>query len=713
MFCNKIFILVLILGINSWSCRKTQTREEIKQENREKLYKLLKGGKQPASFLGKESTPSLSLASGPVVRQYQATGSEEISRILYNTNLMEKIKHSNLETYALNFLDQLEDILHVSSADLSPADVFTTQAKADLLTLNFKRSFQGTRVKNALVTFIFTKVDDREYKLREIKNKSYGRISLENVGTTLPTDTNLELYTGISGLKIESSSLAIHPSQTGEGIKFYLAKQWLAQEPVSGQLISVTIAAGSNDILEAYGNRFSVDHQFLSVTYKENYLEPAKSPSPLAFIPVINPNILTDGNGFADIPAGSDPSQLVLEGERFKMMDGSNLPIDNDGDVTLRGVDIDGTPALTLTGETEGNTTTFTANSIIEEQSLTTLRGVQAMQQLVRKHLTSEQTALLDRSITTFLNAPDSCNAFYSGNRFVDVHAMVFFRVGNGCGSTGLLADVVAHEWCHALDDFTGPMEDNSRITQGSFSEGIGDICSAYLTGNPTLGEGFNLNNPNALRTVENERFFPDDFNEGGSPHSNGQIIGGAFWHLRVGLIAKHGPEKGPHIAESLFFRHLLNTPDFQSSYDEVLTLDDDDGNPATPSPNYCVINKAFARHGLAVEELDCEDDPLMPKSIPANLDLYFGVEADEAGALKWVGSGEEVAQIELCMGGPDICLVPGAQTTVLPHSGKLDGRDYFTSVVPAILMPYSEITLIATHYYGKKTYRNYITSPK
>lgn len=713
MVYNILFIsFFIVIG----SCRPAPTQQETKEQNRKKLDQLLKIGRQPGSIQGKESTPSLSLTNDPIVRQYKTEGSEELSRILYNTSLMESVSYKDLERYALNFIVKLEPALHVKASELSRAAVFETRAKEDLLTLNYERSFEDVPVKNALFTFLFTKVSDDTYKLMGIRNRSYGHINLENAGATLPLDADLELYTGISGLEVENSSVMIFPRNETEGMKFYSGKQWQVTEPETGDLLSIFVAAGNFELLEASTNRY-FQHKFQALSYQKNYLEAAKTPSPLSFIPVTNNQVFTDGDGVAVIAPGSNPNTLTLEGERFKIVDGTNLNLSNQNIANLNTAAL---PAISLLGQTVGDVTTFTSNSDAEEQGLTTLRGIQQIQQVVRRHLTPAQTTLLDRPIVTFVNAPDSCNAFYFGNKLRDHHLMVFFREGTSqqgtnCGSTGLLADVAAHEWCHALDDFTGPQVNNSGITDPSFSEGIGDICSAYMSGSPGLGSGFFLNSPNTLRTVANDNVYPGDFLTGQnfSPHFNGLIIGGAFWQLWLGLSEKYGPEKGPHMAESLFFRHLLDTQDFLSSYDSVLILDDDDGNPATPSPNFCVINAAFANHGLATAEPNCVDDPITAKSFPANLDLFFGVETDAAGVSRWVGSGEEVAQIELCMGGPETCLLPTAQTIVLPHSGKLAGRDYFTSLVPATLLPYTEITIISTHYYGNKSYRNYVTSPK
>ncbi|NRA46399.1 MAG: hypothetical protein HRU09_15720 [Oligoflexales bacterium] len=717
MLYNKILFLGLLLGLNLWSCRKTATKEEIKQENRKKLDTLLKSGKQPAAFLNKETTPSLSLSSGPVIRQFKSPHSDETTRILYNTKLMEKVTYANLESYSLKFLGELESVLQVSADDLDTGNILRTKAKDDLITLHFYRSFEGNPVKHARIAFFFSKLGEDDYRLREINNKTYGRITLANAGEPLPTDTDLELSTGLSGLKVHSSSVVIHPRITAEGMKFYFARQLNVVEPETKEMVNITLAAGTNNLLEAYTYRSHAEHKFSSLSYKRNYLEAQKSPSPLAFLPVTDDGILTDGDGIADIEPGSNPNQLTLEGERFKIINGSNLNLSNQAIFNLNPNNFE---AVSLTGTTVGAETTFAADTPVEDQSLTTFRGLQMAYQLITKHLTPAQAPILNTSIATFVNAPDECNAFYFGDNFDNqpVPFMVFFSEGVTCASTGLLAGVVAHELGHALDDYTGPRIDNSGVTDPSFSEGIGDIISCYASGNPILGNGFFLDDPaDFVRRCDTnltmDNFIPENA-QNFSPHFNGQIIAAAFWDMRLGFIEKYGLEKGAFLAEELFFTHLLDTPTMLTSYETLVTLDDDDGNPATPSPNLCIINEAFFNRGLTEDEIqNCVDDPLLPKSLRANLDLNFGVEADAAGTLKWVGSGEEVAQMELCFGGPDLCLAPAASTIVLPHSGKTDGRDYVTSILPANLQAYSEITIIATHYYGNKTYRTYVTSPK
>lgn len=713
----RLVLIFFALSLHHWSCRNAPSKDEIKAENREKISILLKTGQQPASIISKESMPDLRLTNDPIVRQYRTIGSKELSRILYNTELMDKVHYDKLDGYSMEFVARIEHTLHVSPKDLRPAKVYETRAKDDLLILNYERTHEDLLIKNALLSLMFTHVGNDHYKLMGIRNNTYGAITIENPDANMPQDEDLELYTGLAGLEIESSFSYIFPRLEDGDMKFYLAKQWRVIVPETGELLSISLAAGTFEPLEAFSNRF-FQHKFQVLSYKKNYLEPAKTPSPLAFVPVTEDGVLTDGDGFADIAPGSDPDTLRLVGERFKIIDGTNLDLSNQG---LGALNTRLFPSIELEGQTIGKVTTFSASNTVEDQGLTTLSGIQQIQALVRKHLTPQQTALLNTPIATFVNAPSSCNAFYSGDRQQNRHFMVFFSEGDSdnttCSSTGMLADVVAHEWCHALDDFTGPLANSGGVTDPSFSEGIGDICSAYVSGNPNLGSGFFLNNPEAIRTVENNRSYPDDFiplsSPNFSPHLNGQIIGGAFWDLRKALIEKYGPEKGAFTAESLFFKHLLDTPRFLESYNSLLILDDDDNNPATRSPNFCLINRVFALRGLAEAQDNCSDDPVTAKSLPANFDLNIGVEADGTGIYKWIGSGKGIAHIELCMGGPDLCLGPSAKTIDLPHSGILEGRDYFTSRVPAILLPHQEITLIATHYYGNKSYRTYVTSPK
>ena len=47
----------------------------------------------------------------------------------------------------------------------------------------------------------------------------------------------------------------------------------------------------------------------------------------------------------------------------------------------------------------------------------------------------------------------------------------IFYSGNDRCANTGLIADVIYHEWGHGLDANTGGIHD------GAFSEGLGTLC--------------------------------------------------------------------------------------------------------------------------------------------------------------------------------------------------------------------------------------------
>ena len=190
------------------------------------------------------------------------------------------------------------------------------------------------------------------------------------------------------------------------------------------------------------------------------------------------------------------------------------------------------------------------------------------------------------------VNMDGNCNAYYDGT------TINFFGASRRCQNTGRLADVVYHEFGHALHA-------NSVIRgvgqfDRSTSEGASDVLAALITGDPGMGRGFFYSNQ-ALRHIDpssGEARWPDDIDE--DPHITGLIFGGAIWDLRKALIEKLGEEDGIAHTEALYYQVLRRSSDVPSTYAEVLAADDDDGDLSNGSPNFCAINDAFARHGLA-----------------------------------------------------------------------------------------------------------------
>ncbi|HEY8375936.1 MAG TPA: hypothetical protein VIK91_05575, partial [Nannocystis sp.] len=189
------------------------------------------------------------------------------------------------------------------------------------------------------------------------------------------------------------------------------------------------------------------------------------------------------------------------------------------------------------------------------------------------------------------VNINDSCNAFYDGQR------INFFRQSQQCNNTARIADIVYHEFGHGVHDHA--IIPGVGNFDEALSEGVSDYLAATITGDPAMAVGFFLNNNQPLRHLDppgTESKWPDDIDF--DPHMTGLIIGEALWDLRKALENAHGPAGIAH-ADHLYYEAIRRAVDIPAMYFEVLAADDDDGNLDNGTPNMCLINAEFGKHGL------------------------------------------------------------------------------------------------------------------
>ncbi len=103
----------------------------------------------------------------------------------------------------------------------------------------------------------------------------------------------------------------------------------------------------------------------------------------------------------------------------------------------------------------------------------------------------------LRKTLKANLNLRSTCNAHWDGT------TINFYSSDSECANTGLIADVVYHEWGHGLDHSFG------GITDGAYSEGFGDIMSLVFTKSPKLGIGFLLDGHKPVRDLEEDALYP------------------------------------------------------------------------------------------------------------------------------------------------------------------------------------------------------------
>ena len=381
----------------------------------------------------------------------------------------------------------------------------------------------------------------------------------------------------------------------------------------------------------------------------------------------------------------------------FTMPSGAATPTDADGyyeanlaegaQVTLpltssrvTTVNAGSTTPLAVTGSYSAQSKKIMVNpSAVEIIGVNAHLSVQRINAFVRRHLRENELPLLNRSIRVTTNVAGSCNAFYDGQ-------ISLYAAGQGCANMGLVNDVTYHEWGHGLDDAMG------GITDGAFSEGIGDILAGYYTNNSSMAPGFIQGNSQGIRELANNFRFPD--NRGGV-HQEGLTIGGSFWDLRNALIERYGAIRGAFTAERLFFRHLAVSNSYRASYQDVLTVDDDDGNPMTPSPNRCLITTAFAKHGLATEDPACKDvDPAFA-AVRMEPSLSVTVLSSVADGARLAGAGPLNARnMFACIGSEIDCVKAQRQDLTFTLDGTKGDKVLFVADKAVSLQEQQNIVL-------------------
>ena len=502
-----------------------------------------------------------------------------------------RFDRKDLSKAALNYLAENYGTYKVSPKDLVPSTRHEIEPQRGLVSVNFGRKFDGIKVRDAFVEMIFRGNDEIGYQLTEVINRSFGEIVIENPDSQ-PVDVDAWL-SGHVGYEWESSSPVILPLWGKDGYRFILSTEVILSK--GNEAFTVTMMNGTSEVLEAYSHRVS-SGTLLGQSYDLSYREGTPRPAPLSFVSYSanNSDYQTDvDGGFSSF--FFEEVDIDLSGPRVSVSDSSTDEV-----VQIR---------ASLQEEV-----VEIGNSPNEIKALNAYVSVSRINDFVRQTLGVNQVPFLNRPAKVVINVDGDCNAFYDTRS----NSLNFFTEGRGCADTALLNDVIYHEWGHGLDFVTGR---EGGITDGAFSEGIGDIVATYFTGVSELARGFFINQRNGIRDVSNSARFPDDQ---GEVHVEGQIIAGAFWDLKTALQTKYGERRGLHISSELFFRHLLTSDTYQESYLTVLRLDDDDGDPMTRSPNHCLINKAFADHGLADSE-DCTDGELAIKP-EVNQDIKLGV---------------------------------------------------------------------------------------
>lgn len=179
------------------------------------------------------------------------------------------------------------------------------------------------------------------------------------------------------------------------------------------------------------------------------------------------------------------------------------------------------------------------------------------------------------------------CNAWFDPRE----KTLNFLEPDEMCEGSARISDIIYHEWGHYLDDALGGIQDRA------FSEAVGDVVSLMMTGDPELAPGFIKEGSRSIRNLSVLKVYPKD--RAKDPHSEGLIVGGAWYETFVRFSEVYGAEEGRDQFANLFLKHLVGTDTYHDSYMGALVVDDDDGDLSNCTPHMCLLNPAFARRGL------------------------------------------------------------------------------------------------------------------
>lgn len=286
----------------------------------------------------------------------------------------------------------------------------------------------------------------------------------------------------------------------------------------------------------------------------------------------------------------------------------------------------------------------------------------------------------------------NSCNGFYDGT------SINFYAAGNGCRAYAMMHDVVYHEYGHGIND-KYYQSLSAPFVNGAMSEGYADLWAMTLTGQATIGKGYQTANSELCirRYDQAPRVYPQDLVA--QAHADGQIIAGAWWSTYMllndmGLMLELWAATFPGLQamayggeEGTAFRDVLL---------DALQADDDDGNITNGTPHGAAIVQGFARHGITLLSgialqhapvLSALENTAIPVSVnatitfPANyyiagLDLFYRTDA--------TGPWQRTAMSELSWGQYEGAIPPQEGGTLVSYYfGMEDVHGQLGAVLP------------------------------
>jgi hypothetical protein len=546
----------------------------------------------------------------------------------FDTRSVPAIKRTSIDSFTQQFIQKVAQDLRIDPLQLRAVDVAT--AHPNQVTKAFTREISGVPVRDSRLIFVFSQNQDT-LRLMEIQNRTFGHLSIATrpMGEPL-NESRIAQVLRNRDVKITASGQSYIVDQRLNPAKL-APSTWYQIAAADGKAFTLTFSGGDDPaLLEAYSHR--TDAALQAIVYSRSWAGD-KIQRPVPEVTVETANGRQTLNDLGQWPGSPASGRVEFSNSWFRSKSDSGQP-------TAFDVVIDGNQSLIKTSNNEPSSI---PNVYV---ALTRVRA------LARQYLSITEVPFFNQRLTITTDINQSCNAFYQGR------TLNFFAKGGNCANMAFVNDVIYHEWGHGLDDHTGPGAKNGGgMSDGAFSEGIGDIIAMFMTQDNIMGVGFFTSDAaRGIRNLDNKKVYVAG--EESDVHSQGTIIGGAFWELRRRMINKYG-DAGHDRAARLFFRHLIEAESYLQSYQIVQRLADDDNNPATRHADWCLINHAFSKKKLTTEDA-CQDDFDTP-SVGLESKIFFALGNQNTNNTTPVfisSTHDLVAAMRLCP-GRDSCATP------------------------------------------------------
>lgn len=476
------------------------------------------------------------------------------------------------EQAALNAIATHKEVFGID-AESARINSKATLVSGDDAAVSFHVYRDGLRIQDAGITFHFKKGS-----LILVKNESYAEAALE---PTLDGDSGevAAMAVGSSGYIGRGSKYRVKP--TNAGYSLVKVDEYIVAGEEEAYVVQVDRTNGK--VFDLRTKNFNLRGSAVAKIYPR-YFGESVSNFGLGFVGVQNSSARSNERG--EFSTSDDFTAPALRGFTGQFVKVSNVSGDN---LSATGTKVNGQWLIQFAPEVNHQVPWDNADMA---QAMVYVN----VNKIVNEAKKYVNPSWFNTALKANVNHSRHCNAFWDGD------SINFFsagdHLGKTCANTGIISDVTFHEWGHGLDDNTGGIDDSA------LSEGFGDAVSVYMTGDPQIGVEFLPTLHKPVRNLSELRVYPKDIvNE---PHKDGIIVAGAWYDLYKALVTKHGATEGRNIMGKFLFKGIYQFAEMSDVYEATVALDDNNGNLTDKTPNFCLINNAFTRHGLATADSAC-----------------------------------------------------------------------------------------------------------